>query len=74
MDVTTDCCVALSDRWKTLGKNKNKTAVCNLSIYSFVLISCGKFGSPYPGKATAAAGAALPNPFHVCSVESVSLL
>ena len=32
------------------------------------LIACGKFGSPYPGKATAAARAALPIPNSACGV------
>ena len=42
------------------------------SPFNTSLIFCGKFGSPYLGKATAAARAALPISTSVCSVFRVS--
>ena len=43
----------------------------HLTPFSFTssLISCGKFGSPYLGKATAATRAALPIATGVCSIS-----
>ena len=41
----------------------------SLCFFKTLSISCGKFGTPYPRKAPAAARAALPIPTHsVCSI------
>ena len=39
-----------------------------LNKYKNIKIPCGKFGSPYLGKATAAARAVVPIPTGVCSI------
>ena len=64
------------ERWVDREKKhtqKKKTAEKGIHVYQVfffttLLIPCGKFGSPYLGKATAAARAAVPISNNACSI------
>ena len=56
----------VSLEWMASGPLKKKNCCC----FENFIIPFGKFGPPYPGKATAAARAALPSPTSACWVFS----
>ena len=58
-------------RFSWIHHNSDVSTITRMHVTALVYFyTCGKFGPPYPGKATAAARAALPSPTNACWVFS----